>query len=281
MPSTAYTEESYKPSRRKKIWIWSLATASVLAAAFLFAWRNYGTEVTPTEQKTFSEVSTKPGSKTKLVLPDSSVVWLNAGSKLTYNEQFGVKNRNATLTGEAFFEVKKTGIPFIIQTNSVQIKVLGTSFNVRSYPDEKTTETSLIHGKVEITLNNRPGEKYTLKPNEKLIIANEPEKILNKVPGKKEPLVMISSLTHLEDSTIIETSWVENKLVFRDESFADVARKMERWYGVTIEFTDEAVARYHLYGSFTRENITEALDALRIGFHFNYRIEGEKILIAK
>jgi len=268
--------------RKKKIFAFSIVIIVFLAAGWLWlnSNQNNGSIASP---KKYSEVSSPIGSKTKLLLPDSTVVWLNAGSKLTYNEHFGNSNRNTTLTGEAFFDVKKSTIPFIIHANTIQIKVMGTAFNVKAYPDERTTETSLIRGKVEISLDKRPDQSpIILTPNEKLIVSNEPERIKNRISGKKDPMVVWSNITHVDDSTIAETSWVENKLIFQeDETFADVAKKMERWYGVHIYFEDENIANLHVYGSFTTETIGEALDALKIGFRFHYKMEGKNITITK
>lgn len=225
-----------------------------------------------------SEVSTPPGSKsTRLVLPDSSVVWLNAGSKLSYDEHFGKSNRNTRLVGEGYFEVKKSTVPFIIHTNEIQIKVLGTAFNVRSYENEKT-ETSLIRGKIEITMNKRPGEKIILRPNEKLVIA--PESKTNKALAEKnEPVVVLTGLTRAEDRTIVETSWKDNRLVFQDESFADLARQLERWYNVQIDIRDEVIARSRLTGAFETETILQALTALQMVNNFNFTISGDQITI--
>lgn len=275
-------EPEEKPKSNRGRWVVSvLALLVFLTGAYVWKHRTVSTTVLPKEEKGYGEVSTRAGSKTRLVLPDSTIVWLNAGSKLTYSENFGITNRNTTLSGEAFFDVRKSTIPFIIHTKSIQIKVLGTEFNVKSYPNEKTTETSLIRGRVEITLDKRPGEPFILKPNEKLIVNTEPEKVKAKQSEKKEPIAVLGSLTHAEDNSVVETSWVDNKLIFQDESFADVAKKMERWYDVHIAFKDESVANDRLYGSFTTETITEALDALKIGFKFNYKIEGKNITIYK
>ena len=216
-----------------------------------------------------------------MILPDSTVVWLNAGSKLTYNEHFGTNNRNATLVGEAFFDVKKSTMPFIIHANTVQIKVLGTAFNVKAYPDEKTTETSLLRGRVEITLDKRPGELYILKPNEKLVVANEPVEKETIVPEKKQPIAVLERIKHLNDSTIIETSWVHNEFIFEDEAFSDIARKMERWYGVNIEFKDGNIANEHISGTFTTETIQEALTALQYSTKFHYSVKGTMITITQ
>lgn len=277
---TLTLEKTGLRGKTKRILAGSFISLTVLLVAFSLWIGSNNKKTVLIQSKKYSEVSSPVGSKTKLVLPDSTVVWLNAGSKLTYNEHFGATNRNATLVGEAFFEVKKSTMPFIIHANTVQIKVLGTAFNVKAYPDDKTTETSLLRGQVEITLDKRPGELYILKPNEKLVVANEPDALKTKAPEKKQPIAVLGSISHINDSTIIETSWLENQLVFQDETFADVAKKMERWYGVSISFADEKVANYHVYGSFTTESIAEALDALKIGFHFNYKMESNNITIA-
>ena len=228
-----------------------------------------------------SEVSAPLGSKTSLVLPDSSQVWLNAGSRIKYAENFGLHHRNIVLTGEAFFEVRKSSIPFVISAQGVSIRVMGTAFNVKSYPHETTTETSLIRGAVEITLEKRPGEKFILRPNEKLVVSNEPESAVETSHKKNEPLVAIKELTQTSDSTIIETSWVNNKLIFQDESFADLAVRMERWYGVKIEFRDQQITRERLYGTFTRETVQEALELLQITTPFQFTIKANTIIISK
>lgn len=233
-----------------------------------------------------SEVSTHNGSKSKLVLPDGSTVWLNAGSKLTYEKSFGTSGRHVTLEGEAFFDVvKMPELPFIIQTKVIQIKVLGTAFNVKSYADEPTTETSLVRGKVEITVNKRPEQKIILLPNNKLVVANDADEkaiAIIKKEKKKIPLVSLQELTYYEtDSTIVETSWKENRLVFQDESFAEIAKKLERWYNVKLQFQNSALETERLTGSFTNETIVQALEALQISTDFHFRVDQNTIIITK
>ncbi|MGZ3912551.1 MAG: FecR family protein [Flavisolibacter sp.] len=270
------------PVRKRMTFVLSFFVFSLLLIGFLAKTRVSPAITSLTPEKNFSEVSTRYGSKTRLVLPDSTVVWLNAGSKLTYNDHFGVSNRNTTLTGEAYFDVKKSTIPFTISSNGLHIRVLGTAFNVKSYPNEKATETSLIRGRVEVTHDKRPGEIFILKPNEKLVIANEPgEEKVSTGREKLEPKVLLGNLTHTLDNKIMETSWVENKLVFQDESFEEVARKMERWYNVRIEIRDEKLARSHLSGTFENEDIKQALAALSIAFPFNFVINGNAITITR
>src|SRR5688572_6874252 len=206
-------------STKKTAWLQTVALLVILVAIGL-TWKiNSDNKKTQGRKDSFSELQTKAGSRTRILLPDSSIVWLNAGSRLTYKEQFGTTHRITTLTGEAFFDVKKSRIPFIIHSNGIQIKVLGTAFNVRSYPNEKT-ETSLIRGTVEVTLDKRPGEKYLLRPNEKLVVSNTQNEMASR-QQKSEPIVLLQSLLPSDDSTYLETSWVDNKLVFQDESFSD------------------------------------------------------------
>ena len=275
-----YTDEPPKRISTKKLIAFIVLAGLAVSVAIL--WRSQpASPRIVSDNKNQSEVSTKLGSKSKLVLPDGTTVWLNAGSTLTYGENFGTVNRNTTLSGEAFFDVKKSSIPFVIHANTVQIKVLGTAFNVKSYPTDKTTETSLVRGRVEITLDKRPGEKFILNPNEKLVVSNDPVKKEELLEDKKQPIVVLSALTHSTDNSIIETSWVDNKLIFQDESFADLARRMERWYGVKIAIEDERIANERLTGTFTLETIQEALEELQMSTFFHFTIKSNSILITR
>jgi ferric-dicitrate binding protein FerR (iron transport regulator) len=227
-----------------------------------------------------SEVLTRPGSRTRLVLADSSVVWLNSGSRLTYDNRFGLEHREVTLVGEAFFDVRKSRLPFLIHTREVEIKVMGTAFNVRAYDNDEHTETSLIRGMVEVSINKRPGASFVLKPNEKLVVANNNTGAEGKAsPVRQEPIVTLSTITPFAPQLLLETSWVDNKLVFRDQTFEEVARKMERWYGVEIQLLSEEIKHTRLTGSFEKESVQQALEALQITEPFTFTIKGETISI--
>ena len=237
-----------------------------------------------------SEISTRYGSTTDIILPDGSKVWLNAGSKLTYDKTFGEVTRNVVLTGEAYFNVVHNAEkPFVIHTSAMDIKVLGTEFNVKSYPDENTTEASLIRGSIEVTLTHKRGEKIVLKPSEKLVVSNEEiETDSIAAPVKKtlkhtEPIYSLARLNYFSlDSTILETSWVYNRLIFEDESFEEVATKMSRWYGVKFEFDNTEVQNLRFTGNIKNESVEEALKAMQITADFSFRILADKhILIDK
>jgi transmembrane sensor len=236
-----------------------------------------------------SEVATKSGSRTRIQLPDGSLVWLNGSSKLVYdNKNFGEKLRQVTLSGEAYFDVvKNVNKPFIIHTNKMDIKVLGTTFNVKAYPGEKNTEASLVRGTIEVTLKGHK-EKIMMKPNDKLIVENEEEgkekkeQAISIKPSDKadNAFVTLGHLTFSPDNnTFLETAWVENKLIFDNESFEDVAKKMERWYGVIISFNNNKLKSLHMTGVFEKETVTEALSALQLLSRFSYTIKNDYITI--
>lgn len=287
--NTTFLLEGNRHPLRRRYMLW--AAAGILLIATI--WYIFSLSVKPaaspelavTEAEPVSEISTKNGSKTRIHLPDGSQVWLNAGSKLTYNKKYGTGLREVTLTGEAFFDVvKNPEVPFIIHTARIDVKVLGTTFNVKSYSGEKTTEASLLKGSIEVSFRDRP-EKIILKPNEKIIVRGDstqasPSSTVEKKKEGPEMLVAIKHLTYQEkDSAIVETAWVQNKLVFKDESFTELALKMERWYGVSIQFTDTTVESTRFTGTFESESIQQALRALKITAAFNYKFKDNKTII--
>ncbi len=267
------------------------SAAAVVAGLYFFRSAPSADNTVPGLLANRSEVSTKNGSKTKLVLPDGTQVWLNSGSRLVYDKSYGTVLREVQLTGEAYFDVVKNAArPFVIHAPGFNIKVLGTAFNVRSFPGEKKSETSLIRGSIEVTFSDRPTEKIILKPNEKLVIANEetpgnkpvPAAVHAKVPLPQEPLVAVSHLTYEPaDSTIVETSWMENKLIFRSEPFEDLAVRMERWYGVQIQFASEELKKKKFTGAFESESIEQALKALQYSWPFRFTINKKEIVLSK
>jgi transmembrane sensor len=284
-------EVEEKSARRKRRLTGSLLALAALLGLGIYLIRQNPFEGTAPSQAIKSEVSTKYGSRTKLVLPDGTQVWLNSGSKLSYDKAYGNNFREVSLTGEAFFDVvHNPAHPFLIHAEKIDIKVLGTAFNVKSYPGEKNTETSLIRGSLEVTVKDRPSEKYILKPNEKLVIANEEfprarQPLVAKQDLKKsyqqEPIVALSHLTYApQDSAVIETSWLDNKLIFRSESFEELAIKMERWYGVTIRFADEEIKKERMTGTFENESIQQALKALQLIATFSYSMNRDEIVIS-
>lgn len=266
------------------------AAVACMAAALAggaWLWNNNNQPHTPKQ----NIVSTKNGSKSKIELPDGTQVWLNSGSQLIYNDAYGKELREIHLSGEAFFDVAKDAEhPFIIHANELDIKVLGTAFNVRAYPEDKRTEAALIRGLIEVSFKGRPSDRLYLKPNEKISVMNgemlktemadKPEIAATHVPvrGAEEPLISFSKVSGQSpaDSTIPETAWIKNKLIFRNKSFEELAKDMERWYNVSFDCKDSALLQKHFTGSFYHETVTEALDILRLSYPFHYTLDRNK-----
>jgi len=231
-------------------------------------------------------VSTKNGSKSKLQLPDGTQVWLNSGSNISYDNDFGGRTRQVRLTGEAFFDVVKDNArPFIIHTATVDIMVLGTAFNVRSYPEEKVTETSLIRGAVEVVLKANADKKILLKPNEKLIVSNDSTIVKYDSAGTKDvrrnaAAMTLTQVHHLnKDSVASEVLWTKNKLVFDGETLGEVALKLERWYGVKVIIQGDELKNIEFTGVFDDDNLTEVLYALQLSGNFKYVIKRNEVII--
>ncbi|HWK06565.1 MAG TPA: FecR family protein [Puia sp.] len=231
-------------------------------------------------------VSTKPGSKSKVQLPDGTQVWLNGDSRITYDESFRGPYREVHLCGEAYFDVAKDkNYPFIIHTSSIDVKVLGTSLNVRSYRNEKNTEALLIRGSIEVMLHNNPDKKIILQPNEKLMVQNDKDFVVTGAtraePKEKTEPVMVLGKAHFQqkDSIATEVLWVKNKLAFDQETLEDVALKIERWYDVKIIIREASLRHTEYSGVFEDESLRQVMEALRMTGNFRYTINKKEVTI--
>lgn len=233
-------------------------------------------------------IVTSMGARSQMLLPDGSKVWLNAGTKLFFDKKFN--HREVYLEGEAYFDVRKDkNRPFIVHTSDIDIKVLGTAFNVKSYKEEPTIEATLIHGSIQV-INQQQNDipPIILNPHEKFIYrkwanTNPHDKVNNIIPSEKvAPVFLVSKIAPvINDSTIREIAWIHNRLIFEGETFREIATKMERWFDVKIHFADETVANYRLRGVFEDETIDEALQALQQVASFKYIIKNKNIIITK
>ena len=273
--------------------VWYSAAAAVLLTVGFFSWyhtRSYGAKKELLAIQ-WLQKTTQPTQKSILTLPDGTVVTLNSATTIKYPDHFGDSTREIQLDGEAYFDVVKDPVhPFIIHANKMNIRVLGTSFNVKSYQNEPLSEATLIRGSIEVTLNDRPSDRIILTPKEKLIVQNNvaTKKMMKTGTAPfvqdstgKGTRYSLTNLTYFPNSvkTVIETSWVENKLVFSDKDFAQLSGQLERWYGVHIEFANEQVKEYRFTGFFEKETLSQALDALKMIEPFKYKIADSTVRI--
>lgn len=207
------------------------------------------------------EISTAYGEQKRLVLPDSSEVWLNAGSTITYPKTFTKENRVVTLDGEAYFSVRKDDAkPFIVETSQLSVKVLGTKFNVKAYANDANITTTLTSGKVEVSTQSRPPQ--TLKPNEQLTY------------DKSTSDIEISTV-----DTVDTNSWVKGKIIFTNATAEEIFRTLERRYDTVIDHsTDFSASRRYTVKFLKDENLDEMLNILGDIIGFSYRQSGNKII---
>ncbi|HBL74107.1 MAG: hypothetical protein A2W90_22630 [Bacteroidetes bacterium GWF2_42_66] len=205
------------------------------------------------QKDVYVEVSSPPGSRTHLNLPDGSDVWLNGDSRIRYPAIFS-KLREVEMKGEAFFKVKSdTKHPFIVSADEIFVRATGTEFNVLSCEDEDEIRVILKEGNVAI-LNAEHSELKQMTAG-------------CQVNYLKTKDAINYSKINAEDYA----GWIEGKLIFRNASMAEVVSRMERWYGIDIEIADEELLQLHFKATFIDENIEEALKLLQSTATFNYR----------
>ena len=198
------------------------------------------------------------GAHTKLYLPDGTLVWLNAGSKIIYSQGFGVDDRRLRLEGEGYFEVMKNEeVPFEINTKELNLRVLGTKFNFRNYPDDEEVTVNLMEGKVALRNGIRERPALYLTPDEKMV--------LNKVTGQ-----MVKSSTRAAKANV----WINDELFFDEELLEDIAKKLMRSYNVKVEVAD-SLRNKRFYGSFgiSANTIDKILDVMASTQQMNYKYE--------
>lgn len=297
--NTAVQEDDVKmelPTRKsslKSTWMYAAAAAVIGVGAFFFVKLSNSAQQTvqPIAQTVIKKIetlvyTTNYGEKKTIWLPDSSKVILNAKSTLRIDENFGVAGREVNLIGEALFDVTHNEkMPFVVNMKHFDVKVLGTLFNVKAYEEDKIQEASLIRGKVQVIVKNDEKKSFFLNPNEKAIIPNQEDVA---VKGKIEQLETSSSspiVTGLtinnKDNSIIETSWVYDRLDISDKTFSQISTDLERLYNVSINFSDKKVANYRFSATFEKETIEQVLKALQLSYPFHYTIDENKITISK
>lgn len=235
--------EKQKAAQRKiNIYTWGLRIAAVwilaLLASNIFFFQK-STENQPAE--ILQTITTPYGAKTNITLPDGSSVSLNSGSTLSYPTKFS-KSRQVILEGEAFFDVEKNDMPFIVSTDYGDVEVKGTSFNVKAYRDDNAFVTTLEEGIVAFKVKNAENG-VTLRPGEQVL------KTSNGFVVKKV-------------ETKYFTSWKDGKLLFNKEPFPSFIKRLERWYNVKIEYADTELEKLWYTGTIEMESISEVMEMI-------------------
>jgi transmembrane sensor len=238
---------------------YTAAAAVLLLVSLTLLWNYHARTVE--ERGHFSEIVAPPGKKTMVVLPDSSLVWLNSGSSLKYNGNFNVKDREVVVTGEAFFDVKRNEAKkFSVRTGILSVQVYGTAFNVKNYENDQLQEITVSEGRVGIS--NKTRELKQLTPGQ--------QAVLNKSTNK---------LTFSKADPAVVSSWKDNELKFDNTPFDEVVKYMERWYGVSINIDPSMTGKHQYTFKIKTESLTEILEKIKVMTPIAYEINGKDVRI--
>lgn len=204
------------------------------------------------------EYSTPYGVKSRISLPDNSVVWLNSGSRISFPSKFAGNERLISFSGEGFFEVQRDSLrPMkIVTPGDVTVNVLGTKFNLNTYAEESSMSLLLLSGKVNIRMKN--GRMIeNIKPSEKVVI---------------DKVEKSSRINPVKD-TLPTTGWREGWLIFDDLPLSEVFVKMKRWYGITVKIEDNSILEKRFSAKFKEESASQVLDLMRKTQLINYTVQ--------
>lgn len=244
--------------------VWKIAAAVLV---FLTAGLLY-TYLPGADQMQMAEVRTG-NDKLFITLDDGTSVWLNKNSSLRYNEAFGQKVRKVELSGEAFFDVAKNpAVPMNIEAGKIIISVKGTAFNVQAYQPANSVVVALVRGLVEVFDRDNQQNRIALKPNQQLLYS----------VGQSEGSKFSISDIHMAGS-LSKLQWRNDSLVFRKEKFRNLAVQLEDKYQVKIEIRDERLKEKRFSGMFSDEKLSEAMEALKLSYPFQYQIKDKQVII--
>jgi transmembrane sensor len=249
----------------KKVWLfdsilkWTLRIAGIIMLPLVIFLGIQVYNETYLKKETWIEIKAPAWTRAQFSLPDGTNGWLNSHSSVKYNGDF-ITNRQVTLTGEAFFDVfKDNRRPFRVNTNEINIEVLGTRFNIASYEDENNVEVVLEEGK--LLFNDKGKTKsYTMSPNDLVIY--------DKTHGN-------ISITEVQPLKYL--SWTEGKLVFRNDPLDVIARRLGRWYNIDVEINGSYTEDLRLRATFIDERLEEVLALLKRSLDVDYTIENGSI----
>jgi transmembrane sensor len=248
--------EENRNERKRNIWYYYRQVAAVLIPLIaLSASLYFSYQPSHITAQAWLEINVPEGARIEFLLPDSTTGWLNSGAKLKYPAEFN-RNRKVELIGEAFFKVKHIEqSDFTVGVKDMDIKVLGTKFNVSAYSNEAVTEVVLKEGKVEIK-GTTTSFSHTLHPGEKISFNHE-----------------TSMLKETDVDPNVYSAWTDGYLVIDNEPLSQVAKKLERWYSAEISIQNEALKNFRFKATFKEETLDEVLRFIAMTTPITFKIE--------
>lgn len=261
-----FRERAHKKKRftlRCIKWVAAVAVCLLGSVSFYLAQENRRTDSLELPRYALNRISTEK-NRHSIVLTDGTVVWLNTNSTLAYPDTFPPHKRIVELEGEAYFEVSRDeSAPFYVKTKHMEIKVLGTCFDVQCYGNKRVSETVLLSGKVEVNL----------PVGNKQVVLTPDQKISWNKKTKEYEVVEINAEAY--------AVWTQDKLILQDEELEHVFNKLSRWYGIEIVY-DGNLGRQSKYSLTVRDEPKEKiLNLLSQIAHFEYEIKEDQIVIQR
>lgn len=249
--------------RQMRIWKYSaVASIALLVISAFYLLLNSGKN----QREQYLEAKTPYGVVSKIVLPDSSVVYLNSGSSLRYPVAFNGKTRNVMLKGEGYFEVTKDPKRmFVVQTDLMEVNVFGTRFNIKTFAGENVFETTLIEGSVGVYKNLHSEEIVRLKPDQRLTYNSQSGKMsVNKVDA------------------VLLSSWANGRYYFEQETLPVIVKKLERSFNIPIHINSRVLDDAKFSGLFDKnKTVFQILDIMKLHGRFEYKYKSDTIYIFK
>lgn len=208
-------------------------------------------------------VSAEKGQRAFITLPDSTKVWLNSDTKISYPADYGMKERNVTLLGEAYFEVAQNPAKrFIVEAKGMQVEALGTAFNINAYRDDNKMIASLFSGSVRVSYEDHVA---ILKPHESIKVD-----------------LLTRNISQYKDDNMNDIAlWRENEITFDGESLEEITRTMSRLYNTTIHIEDESLKKECYIGTIRNNSLENFIDIINLTTPVVYEYKGDTVLLKR
>lgn len=267
-------QETLESVSQGRSWLRYAAAVSVFLVASVLLWRSIRGNLSKSDKRALTTIVAPAGSKTLVTLPDSSTVWLNAGSRVSFNSTFGADNRDIALDGEAFFDVIRNKVPFNVHTDQFDIAVLGTAFNVKAYRDDDKATATLVRGSLKVKRANLSGtgDEILLAPNDRLTLYKG-----TAAPSQQGFTVKVDQKVNAER----ETSWKDGWLSIEGESLNEFAVKLERLYDIRIVFREDSLKNYRFTGRIRQLSLEQVLKALSLTSPVQFTIDEKTVTLSE
>lgn len=294
---TTFSQQQLNISPRKHYgmvvqWLKIAAVFLLIFAGGLFTFRYSKREVVP-QKLAYSEFKVPRGSRSHIFLPDGTSVWLNAESSLSFSQNFNLKQREVALTGEAFFEVvRNEKLPFVVRAKSTTVKVLGTVFNVKAYPEENFVETTVVKGRVQVFSTSKGNLQKHI-----ILTANQRVKISSRGLSENTASIKKDSINDTIEkeyqipenkfdfspniATEVYTSWKDSLWIIESEKLKDLAIKIERRYNVRVNFKDTELESFVFSGKLQDETLDQVLQAISVAAPVKYKVINDNIILSR